>query len=136
MGRNILKRKITPTDACSRCGEAESYTHMFFHCPFVRQVWKLAPTQHSLNVDIISDLQEGLKFGKSLLSLPPVGISEGPIFPWVFWALWSARNKKVFNAKETTPKEAMTSAVLNTKEWLNARMKEEKKKDHQPNDTM
>lgn len=66
---NLLRRKVTLSDACIRCGDPKSEMHLFFHCPFGRQTWDIAPLQKRTNVDLIPDIKEGIKLGKTISCL-------------------------------------------------------------------
>lgn len=61
---NMVKRKVMSSDECMRCGCHKSENQLIFQCPFARQVWKLAPSQHRLNVDTFEDVKAGIKSGK------------------------------------------------------------------------
>ncbi|CAG7891274.1 unnamed protein product [Brassica rapa] len=51
--------------------------------------------------------------------LPPVGISTGPLAPWILWSLWVARKKFIFENKEILEEDVITNAITAAKEWLN-----------------
>ncbi|CAA7053813.1 unnamed protein product [Microthlaspi erraticum] len=61
---------------------------------------------------------------KSIAVPPPTGICSGPIFPWVCWAIWTARNHLLFEDRGFSPDEAILKALLAAKEWQQAQQLE------------
>ncbi|XP_013632386.1 PREDICTED: uncharacterized protein LOC106337818 [Brassica oleracea var. oleracea] len=55
---------------------------------------------------------------------------DGQLAPWIVWALWTARNKLIFNNKMYTAEEVITHAVAAAREWLNAQSKEQRHSPH------
>lgn len=122
VGENLKQRNINPTAQCPHCGENETVEHLFFSCTFATLVWNLAPCKHSLNLSRISNCREGIEASKSLICLPPTGITDGPIAPWLLWAIWNARNQLIFNQLRTHPFEVTLQAIIRAKEWQSSQI--------------
>ncbi|KAG7572582.1 Reverse transcriptase domain [Arabidopsis suecica] len=45
------------------------------------------------------------------------GLGEGPLFPWIIWSIWSARNLKIFNNRQMEWKDILLQAITRAKEW-------------------
>lgn len=53
--------------------------------------------------------------------LPPSGVTTGPLLPWILWALWTAKNNKIFKNQSSTEEETIVKAIQEAKEWIKAR---------------
>ena len=120
LGKNLKARHINDSAMCTFCALEESSLHLFFQCPFAKQIWNVAPFKNTLSVDHISSLRAGIKASKLLICLPPSGLAAGPLLPWIVWAIWVARNQKIFNNKISSPMETLTHAISLAREWQSA----------------
>ncbi|KFK26478.1 hypothetical protein AALP_AA8G254400 [Arabis alpina] len=93
-------------------------SHLFFHCIFTQSVWSLAPFKEQLDSLTLQDILAGLLASKELICLPPTGIVPRPLFSWICWGLWTARNNKIFNNRFFTAEETLTKALQDSREWL------------------
>ncbi|CAN7061567.1 unnamed protein product, partial [Brassica oleracea var. botrytis] len=117
--QQLRSRGIRLDPVCPLCGlDNENISHMLFHCPREKEVWKL-----------------------SLLPLPPAGLSRNSvflnfhhlfscsskvalapsirlIFPWVLWHIWKARNLFCFEQTKLTASEIYSRAMEDALEWL------------------
>jgi len=82
VGIQLVRRHISPSAACHRCGAPESTTHLFFHCEFAAQVWELAPLQET-TVPPGSSMLDALSLLKKAIILPPTGVTSAALFPWI-----------------------------------------------------
>ncbi|XP_010512831.1 PREDICTED: uncharacterized protein LOC104788746 [Camelina sativa] len=117
VGENLKHRQINMEAKCIHCGEEETTLHLFFKCHFAREIWNASPCEGLMNVDRLTTFQQGFEAAKSLKCLPPVGLGEGNLTPWIFWAIWHSRNKRIFEDKELQPMEIITQATVRAKEW-------------------
>lgn len=62
-----------------------------------------------------------LASAKKLLNLPPSG-TPTPLFPWICWNVWTARNLLVFEDKHYTPRETLSKAIKDAIEWSDAQV--------------
>lgn len=56
VGESLAARHIGPPQKCSRCNADESINHLFFHCDFAHNVWKLAPFSNCVDSRGLLDL--------------------------------------------------------------------------------
>lgn len=82
-------------------------------------VWSELPIGGNANDLFVSinSFETWLKMAKNWICLPPSGISSRPIFPWVYWSLWSVQNKLVFEKKNLSAKESLSKAIRDAHEW-------------------
>ncbi|CAA7019013.1 unnamed protein product [Microthlaspi erraticum] len=92
---NLLNRGHFDNTCCIHCGELETTEHLFFRCKFAQKVWSLAPFGKNLDLSSIS-FEASINVLKRLVCLPPIRISSGPLFPWICWTIWTARNYRIF----------------------------------------
>ncbi|KAL1225464.1 hypothetical protein V5N11_009115 [Cardamine amara subsp. amara] len=62
----------------------------------------------------------GIENGIKPITLPPIGIMSGPIFPWVIWMIRTSRNKRIFENRVAQPEEMLTQAITVAREWQEA----------------
>lgn len=103
--------------ACKHCGQPESELHLFLQCPFARNIWELVPALHTPNPEIITSINGLLQHNARMIALPPTGIFEVALDPWILWYLWSARNKLTFDNLRLTEKDIVTLAVKEAIAW-------------------
>ncbi|KAG5398184.1 hypothetical protein IGI04_019998 [Brassica rapa subsp. trilocularis] len=113
------------TAMAERCGNLESINHLIFHCPFAREVWKLAPLDGSFGISGLTDLRADWNDLHRLGCLPPTGLTPPPLVPWILWALWKARNRFVFENFSGSPADVLSQAIVLAREWSAAQDKKE-----------
>lgn len=123
VGESLAARHMGPPQKCSRCNADESINHLFFHCDFAHNVWKLAPFSNCVDSRGLLDLSTVWTGLCNLTCLPPTGISLGPLAPWILWSLWLARNNRTFNNRDSTAEEVITKATAASSEWLQEQVK-------------
>ncbi|CAL9242378.1 unnamed protein product [Arabidopsis halleri] len=122
VGANLQARQINTEAKCPLCGDTETTHHLFLTCQFASQVWELAPVKTPLALNRISSFRDLVENAKFLQCLPPCGLGEGPLFPWILWTIWLARNKKIFNDRAVSPREAITQAIFLARDWFVAQV--------------
>ncbi|KAG7591058.1 Ribonuclease H-like superfamily [Arabidopsis thaliana x Arabidopsis arenosa] len=122
VGTNLLRRKVTNTATCLRCGEEESELHLFFQCPFAREVWQKAPLHAPVSVASITELKQGISLCNSLQKSPAASTSNVATAPWLFWSLWSSRNKLIFDKRFISEEETILTAISAEDEWKKAQL--------------
>lgn len=90
---------------------------MILHCRFARKFWANAPLHRMLDLDQVQTLKDALIAGVKLHCLPSTGVSS-PVFLWIFWSLWIARNKLIFEFAVLTPSEVIQVALRSPREWI------------------
>lgn len=125
LGVNLKRRNINLAEyqfgaVCPFCGEEENALHLFFKCNYAQTIWDLAPLKISINCEQFPSFRTGLEASKLLTCLPPSGISEGPLLPWIVWTIWLSRNQKIFNDRTSSPMETLSHALSLAREWQQA----------------
>lgn len=115
-----LERRGFPSFNCKKCGAHENDLHVFLNCPIAEEVWSLIPTVLQPTSQILS-ATELIKHGKYLVLLPPTGLIA-PLWPWVVWNLWKARNKLVFENRVFSAQEIVLKSIKDAKEWSEAQL--------------
>lgn len=54
--------------------------------------------------------------------LPPIGLGNAILAPWIIWAIWKARNQKLFQNRTFSAQETVTKAICDAKEWATAQV--------------
>ncbi|XP_010445906.1 PREDICTED: uncharacterized protein LOC104728651 [Camelina sativa] len=117
LGDQLRTRKINPDAKCPFCGEEETVIHLFFHCRFAAKVWSMLPVHTPINPDNMDSIQTLLERAKFLLLLPPCGKGDIPVFPWLIWGIWIARNRLIFKERTLNPSDTLTQALVAGREW-------------------
>ena len=121
-GENLKSRGINLAAVCPHCGEEETNTHQFFHCSYAMSIWEKAPFKISFSSPRISSLRKGLESSKLLINLPPTGLGEVPLLPWILWTIWTSRNKQIFEQKQISESDALSQAISQAREWSVAQL--------------
>ena len=122
MAELLIRRGMEVDPSCKVCGELETIDHVLLHCSFAQRTRELAPTQlvsgHALPTKSLKQL---LSLVPKVLNLPPSGLTCSPLSPWIFWNLWTARNKRIFENKIYSVEETLSKAIRDAKEWEGAK---------------
>lgn len=121
VGEVLVHRHILSDNLCKRCGTPESINHLFLHCNFAREVWRAAPFAGAVDISGLIDLKDVWLNLCGKTCLPPTGLTEGSLAPWILWQIWSARNQIIFNGKNWTAEESLTKAIA--REWNQSQVK-------------
>lgn len=116
LGSTLATRGLGDSVSCKRCGGLEDAPHLLLSCPFAAKVWDLAPVLFKPRPADLS-LDSLLICAKKMLNLPTLGISDTPLFPWIWWHLWKARNLLCFEDKAWTEQEIINKALSDAKSW-------------------
>ncbi|CAA7054964.1 unnamed protein product [Microthlaspi erraticum] len=112
---NLKARNINTMVRCPHCGGEETTSHLLFHCNFAAQIWRKMPCKEQIEPMRIDNIRAGIKLAPHLTCLPPTGVGEGPIFPWIVWTIWVTRNQLIF-AEETGENRHSTSRADKTRD--------------------
>lgn len=102
VGELLVVRQILPSAKCIRCECPESILHLFYHCPYAQKVWKLAPYAGDLDALQVPSFEMGWRRALNAAVLPPIGLSDCHLAPWIIASIWSTRNLLVFQKREFT----------------------------------
>ncbi|XP_013608331.1 PREDICTED: uncharacterized protein LOC106315106 [Brassica oleracea var. oleracea] len=102
--------------SCRRCGELETADHIFLHCAFTRRIWSASIWRNEFILTDTSTLATIFLESANYINLPPLGIKE-TIFPWICWAIWTARNYLIFENRNFEPTDILSKAIANAREW-------------------
>ena len=74
---------------------------------------------HQTCMELSTTFEQSLPGLLSLVCLPPSRISI-PIFPWILWSIWLARNAMIFELTNICPADIVCKALRLAKEWIEA----------------
>lgn len=115
---------------CKRCGTLETEIHVLLHCPFASSVWSQLPCLHlppSLP-QIPDSITTLLDSCNKIVNLPPTGLGDVPMFPWVCWTLWTNRNKLLFENKDFSVAETVLKILQDSRAWKEAQESQQNRK--------
>ena len=55
-----------------------------------------------------------------MINLPPTGLVTSPIYPWLYWHLWKARNILIFEDRSWTEAELVLKIIKDARCWEEA----------------
>lgn len=114
--KNLEKCGMMSQSFCPRCKMVKWSMHLFFHCPFAKQVCQHIPLQQSVHIADDLDIKSALVLFRKSTCLPPTGIKIN-VLPWVCWSPWNASNKLIFEDKTNHPAEIATKGLVSAREW-------------------
>lgn len=120
VGEVLMARHIIPSSKCIRCDCSESIIHLFFQCHFARKVWDLVPVSGGFRCDQVETFDEGWKKALQSPVMPPIGLIDCSIAPWIISAIWTARNLLIFQKREFSAQETIVKAICDAKELKEA----------------
>lgn len=88
---------------------------------FARRTWELVPCTDMAAVLLATDTSTLLNLGRGLTNLPPSGL-VCPLYPWVLWYLWKARNRLTFENQVMQEQEVVTLALREARNWQAAQL--------------
>ncbi|CAA7035330.1 unnamed protein product [Microthlaspi erraticum] len=128
LGSSLSSRGLAIASNCQFCGEPETCDHLLFHCAFAKEIWSLAPFKDQLDSHQVQTFAEALKSSFKWKVLPPIGVEAGSLFPWICWAIWGARNRRIFENRTCERFDAITKAIADAREWKAAQPEKASKK--------
>lgn len=134
IGESLQKRGILTDVSCLHCKGIETTMHIFFNCPFGKQVWCQIPFFNPVHLTEDLDFKTALMKLRSSICLPPTGL-KNPIISWVCWFLWLARNKLIFEQLHQSAAEVATRSLTAAREWEQAQPLSRKSKQGPPSAT-
>ncbi|XP_012087681.1 uncharacterized protein LOC105646438 [Jatropha curcas] len=113
----LRKRRVNVEIMCPKChASEESLLHLFVQCSFARSVWML--TSVGWQFPRVSSWRAWLETVFQCSSL-----KAADEILMILWALWSARNKRVWNFQFVNPSSVVQMAGRVLNEWSNHRAK-------------
>ncbi|KAG2274084.1 hypothetical protein Bca52824_056639 [Brassica carinata] len=110
---------MNSTALCPRCKKVETAMHVFFQCPFAKEVWRFIPLKSPIRIEEEADFKTLMVKAREMICLPPTGI-RAPVLPWICWYLWLTRNILIFEDKSAQPSEVATKCLSAALEWNQA----------------
>ncbi|WZY78416.1 hypothetical protein YC2023_024800 [Brassica napus] len=116
-GEALRARHINVDGKCKRCNMPETIDHLFFHCSYAKQMWLSAPVLPRIEYNESIVLRTSWISLVSKKNLPPTGVAEGHLAPWILWHIWTARNNLVFKDKTISATDNLSNALAAAREW-------------------
>ena len=113
-----LSRRGVPSFNCKTCDVEEDDIHVFLKCRVAERVWELAPFA-TTPLSSISTIASLIECCNTLTTLPPVGLYT-PLWPWILWNLWKARNRLCYENRNFSAMEIVVKAISEAREWQSA----------------
>ncbi|KAG2303004.1 hypothetical protein Bca52824_031655 [Brassica carinata] len=120
VGDRLEARHVLPGSNCIHCDNAETILHLFFQCPYAKEVWESVPLSGGFAPMPLNNFEEEWNRLLRATALPPTGLAKCPLAPWILWSIWSARNQKLFQKRSFSAQETLTKALVDAKEWMEA----------------
>lgn len=117
VGAQLESQCIPVNPKCCHCEEPETILHLLFHCNFAKAVWQQAQFSEDFVSSLCENVREGLSAAKTRVTLPPIGLDRGVLYPWICWALRIARNQKIFEKRVFSVEATILRAVQDAREW-------------------
>ncbi|KAL0742912.1 hypothetical protein Bca4012_084425 [Brassica carinata] len=121
LGDNLARRGMLAHSTCRHCGELETAEHLFLHCPFTRRIWDATLWKQRFDPPDMMTFASALYLSPLVTNLPPLGATV-PLFPWICWGIWTARNQFIFENRRFEPAEIISNALCQAKEWTSAQL--------------
>ncbi|RID48701.1 hypothetical protein BRARA_I05196 [Brassica rapa] len=113
-----LSRRGVPSFNCKTCDVEEDDIHVFLKCRVAERVWELAPFA-TTPLSSISTIASLIECCNTLTTLPPVGLYT-PLWPWILWNLWKARNRLCYENRNSSAMKIVVKAISEAREWQSA----------------
>lgn len=120
VGSQLIRRGMTTAGVCRRCGSPETELQVLLQCPYAAQVWDLLPSNFKPFLLAITSISQLLQASRRMASLPPTGVGDTPLFPWLLWTLWTNRNKLLFEDKDYSVDETVLKIIKDARVWKGA----------------
>ncbi|XP_026459605.1 uncharacterized protein LOC113360297 [Papaver somniferum] len=112
---------------CTLCGEdLETMEHLFFHCPYAREVWETAPNPISLQLDPSTSM---LNLYKDWIHNPRHEISL-ELALTKMWMTWKERCNRVFESKNRSSTQLSQDIQRHLLFWTRKDTKQAKQRRH------
>lgn len=102
---------------CKRCGALETPIHILLFCPFAASVWDEVPGNFKPNSTTTTSIPMLIQVCRRMVTLPPSGLGEVPLYPWILWNLWTNRNKLLFEDKRFSVEETVLKSIQDARKW-------------------
>ncbi|CAA7047887.1 unnamed protein product [Microthlaspi erraticum] len=79
-----------------------------------------APFRESFNPLAISSTKKGIAKLKTIVCLPPIGLKDESLAPWILWNIWLSRNNKIFKGSCLNEWGTLSLAITRAREWIQA----------------
>lgn len=112
---NLLKRGWQGCNTCIFCTQPESIQHLFFTCPFTKQIWFYTGTCQSVSSNW-SKFSDVIHFARQLPYSQKIALLI--VCSAVCWTLWKLRNEMCFtNGKKKTHRQILFLIISLVQYW-------------------
>ena len=110
---NLCQRKIPLDPICAICNQHdETVTHTLWGCPRARNVWAMVAGKLQKRNSVAEDFYSLVRELMDVLTS-----NEMEVWAIVSWAIWNARNRYLFDRKQTHPSDIFRGAMTLLQEY-------------------
>uniref|UniRef100_A0A2N9ELG4 Reverse transcriptase zinc-binding domain-containing protein n=1 Tax=Fagus sylvatica TaxID=28930 RepID=A0A2N9ELG4_FAGSY len=113
---NLFRRKIKSDPFCKICDQTEEVTsHVLWQCPMARNTWALVPGR-------VQKLPNHAEAFPSFMLWILQNFSKAEVEEWalISWAIWSARNRFIFEGHHQSPQQIRSEALILLRDFRQA----------------
>ncbi|KAL4583053.1 hypothetical protein LXL04_007617 [Taraxacum kok-saghyz] len=121
----LIKRGVAlSSSVCGTCGVAEeSVDHLLRDCSWAKEVWSSIQLWCDIDLSNVGSIDCLLNTGHEFLKSPIQLKVTNAVILTTLWAIWKARNARVFNNIETPPAKVLEDIKTSSFLWIKNRGK-------------
>lgn len=120
VGSVLQERGMGVDPNCKRCGALETPLHVLLMCPYATSVWEETSGIYKPDSTTVTSIPLLVQTCRRMITLPPTGLGDVPLYPWTLRNLWTNRNKLLFEDKNFSVEETILKSVQDARKWKEA----------------